>query len=496
MNWNYKHITHSFTLLLLLLLIPISVHAQTLNKPYIEDSGVIVNKNLNNKTANYIYSEKKNLYYSSAEYCNNLADVKKSLINHMYNKDSSFTINYKGDFSTLENDFTGVLNDIEKTDDYLAFSYSYVKWSAQGYDGNVNVVTFALDYLATKDQESYVNQKVTSILSTIIKSSMNDDDKEKAIHDYIVKNVTYDQSYSYYSAYDALSRGTAVCQGYALLAYKMLKQAGLNVKIVTGSAGGESHAWNLVEIRSKWYQLDCTWDDPVPDIGAISYDYYNINDTQMNVDHTWNKANYPQANSTYVYSPGDTLKHVESIKLNSENLSAKVGQSYKLQANILPQDASNKNVSWYSSDNKIVQIDGQGNLKAISEGNVVITAKSEDGNLIGLCKINVMKDFSTYRYWQEKRGIYLNKIWTITFKSNVDASSVNANSIYVFDETTQSKIDSNTKVSNNKVILTPNRSYESGHSYYLVIEKSVSSTNGNQISSPTAMKFNVSYNSN
>ncbi|MBV7275004.1 Ig-like domain-containing protein [Clostridiaceae bacterium UIB06] len=493
MNCNYKKIIYSFIPLIFLLFTSISVHAQTLNSPYLEDSGIIVNKSLNSSAIGYIHGEKNNIYYSSTEYCSSLTELKNSIIKHMYNKDSSFTISYKGDFSTLESDLNNILGDIENTDDYLAVSYSYMKWNAQGYSENLNTITFNFSYLATKEQEDYVDKKVTSILSTLITSSMTDDDKEKTIHDYIVKNVTYDQSYTYYSAYDALYYGTSVCQGYALLAYKMLKQAGLNVRIITGNAGGESHAWNLVNVRGKWYQLDCTWDDPVPDTGKVSYDYYNINDTQMGVDHTWNKADYPQASSTYVY-PGDTAKHVASVKIASGDLNLKVGQTYTLRITILPSDASNKNVSWYSSDNNIVQVDQHGTLTALSSGNVVITVKSEDGNIIDFCKVTVPKDFSKYTQWKEKKNIYLNKIWTITFQSTIDAASVNADSIYVFDETTQDKVDLKIKVSNNKVILTPNRSYSPDHSYYLVIEKSVKSTNGSQLAAPTAMKFNISYN--
>lgn len=493
MDYHYKKFAYFFTLLLLLLFIPIGVHAQTLSKPYIENSGIISNKNLYNKSSNYIYKEKKNLYNASLESCNTLTELQSSLMNHMYNKDSSFTINYKGNFSTLENDINNILSDIEKTDDYLSLSYSYVKWNAKGYEANLNVLTFNFDYLATKEQETYVNEKVTSILSKLLKASMNDDDKEKVIHDYIVKNVTYDENYGHYSAYNALYNGSAVCQGYALLAYKMLKGAGLNTKIVTGSANGESHAWNLVNIRNKWYHVDFTWDDPLPDIGGVSYDYYNINDVQMSVDHTWIKTNYPQANSTYMYSSdSSTIKHVTSIKINSQNLNLTVGQSSTLKATILPENADNKNISWYSSDDKIALVDSAGNLKAISEGNVVITAKSEDGNLIDLCKVTVKKDFNNYKYWQEKNSSNLNKTWTITFNDIIDRSSIDNNNIYVFDDTTQSKVDINIKVSSDKIILTPNRNYSSGHYYYLVVEKSVSSIDGKQMSYPTAMKFRIS----
>lgn len=493
MHKKYTKIIYFFILLFYLFFIPLTVNAKTINNPYTNDSGIIINKNLYTKQLQqYAYDKKATLYNSSLQYCVTLSDVKNSILTHIYNRDTSFTINYKGNFSTLKEDLSQVLDDIEKGDNYLSLSYSSAKWDAQGFNGNINIA-FTFEYLTTKEQENYVDEKVASILKNIIKDYMNDDQKEKAIHDYIVKNVIYDESLSYYSAYDALYRGKAVCQGYALLTYKMLKQVGINNRIVVGSAAGEPHAWNLVEIRGKWYHLDCTWDDPIPDVGGINYDYYNINDTQMSLDHFWDKNNYPQCNSTYVYSSGDNAKHVTSIKIIPEILSLEVGQSYKLQATILPLDATNKNISWYSSDNKIVKIDSDGNLTALSPGsNIIITAKSEDNNLISLCNVNVAKNFNSYNKWEEKNYVPSNKVWTITFNSNLDSNSINTDNLYVLDETMQNKLHISASAVNNKVILTPIKNYEPGHFYYLVIEKTVLSTSGKQIISPIIMKFNVS----
>ena len=84
----------------------------------------------------------------------------------------------------------------------------------------------------------------------------------KAIHDYVVKHVSYDTSYKAYTAYEALVNRSAVCQGYALLTYQLLKEAGIENHFVTGTGDGQPHAWNLVKIENKWYHLDTTFDDP------------------------------------------------------------------------------------------------------------------------------------------------------------------------------------------------------------------------------------------
>lgn len=90
---------------------------------------------------------------------------------------------------------------------------------------------------------------------------------KKKIHAWIEQNVAYDATLIKHSDYDALVPPyKTVCQGYALLSYKMLNQAGIQTKIVEGTAGGQAHAWNLVNLDGTWHHFDATWDDPIPDV--------------------------------------------------------------------------------------------------------------------------------------------------------------------------------------------------------------------------------------
>lgn len=111
----------------------------------------------------------------------------------------------------------------------------------------------------------------------------------KAIHDYVVKHVSYDTSYKAYTAYEALVNRSAVCQGYALLTYQLLKEAGIENHFVTGTGDGQPHAWNLVKIENKWYHLDTTFDDPVPDeqgASRIRISIYQMNKSQETMSGT------------------------------------------------------------------------------------------------------------------------------------------------------------------------------------------------------------------
>ena len=64
-----------------------------------------------------------------------------------------------------------------------------------------------------------------------------------------------------------LKEHKGVCQGYALLALKMLRELGIETLYVVGEVNTGPHAWNLVKVDGEWYHLDTTWNDPVPDRG-------------------------------------------------------------------------------------------------------------------------------------------------------------------------------------------------------------------------------------
>ena len=52
---------------------------------------------------------------------------------------------------------------------------------------------------------------------------------------------------------------------------------------------------------------------------------------------------------------------------------------YQLIATVLPEDATNKDVTWTSSNPNIATVDENGNFKALSNGRAIIEAKTEDG---------------------------------------------------------------------------------------------------------------------
>jgi len=82
--------------------------------------------------------------------------------------------------------------------------------------------------------------------------------------------------------------------------------------------------------------------------------------------------------------------NVTSIILDEENISMNVGDSDILTVTITPDNATNQNITWSSSDESIVTVNSEGEIEGISSGNTTITATTKDGNKKATCEITVI----------------------------------------------------------------------------------------------------------
>lgn len=231
------------------------------------------------------------------------SEMAQKLTGAMNNRRENITFVYKGKTAKLKAQIQNAVDQAMGSDPYLYYIIDSYAFSYRGSSSSANV-TVQVEYRETLQQTAYVNKQVQTALKEMIKPGMNNHQKVKVIHDWVVQRLEYDNSFSKYTAYEGLQSGSAVCQGYSLLTYKLLEGAGIPNKIVEGTArpeGGrtQSHAWNLVQLDGRWYHLDTTWDDPVPSVdGAASTAYYMRTDSQIRRDHSWTKS-YPAASVTY-----------------------------------------------------------------------------------------------------------------------------------------------------------------------------------------------------
>ncbi|MEG7965626.1 S-layer homology domain-containing protein [Bacillus cereus group sp. Sample30] len=231
-----------------------------------------------------------------------LAAFKDEVQKRINTYETNITLPYKTTNSNTKEVMNTLFNaykEVASKNEYTNNNRSNVSYGLSGSPGNYTF-TLKITYRETKEQTEYVMKQAKAIVSSITQAGMDDHEKVKAIHDYVVKHVSYDTSYKAYTAYEALVNRSAVCQGYALLTYQLLKEAGIENHFVVGTGDGQPHAWNLVKIENKWYHLDTTFDDPVPDEqGRVTYSYFNLSDEQIARNHEWNRGDYPQATTNY-----------------------------------------------------------------------------------------------------------------------------------------------------------------------------------------------------
>ena len=79
----------------------------------------------------------------------------------------------------------------------------------------------------------------------------------------------------------------------------------------------------------------------------------------------------------------------ESITLDKTELTLTIGACEKLTATVLPEDVTDKTVTWSTSDAAIATVDTEGNVTAISVGEAVITATC--GEISTSCRVIVEK---------------------------------------------------------------------------------------------------------
>ena len=195
-------------------------------------------------------------------------------------------------------------------------SGDFLRWQFKSYGGGATPekfneswtggyeVTYTVMWYTTSQQETQLNSYIkNTILPQLALGGKTTYQKVQAIYNWITKNVRYDYAHlndnTYklqYTAYAAAINKTAVCQGYANLFYRLANDAGIDCRIITGTADGGNgvwgpHAWNIVKMDDgNYYCLDATWDE-----GRSSYSYFLKGTAAFNKDHlvdTGEKATY------------------------------------------------------------------------------------------------------------------------------------------------------------------------------------------------------------
>lgn len=150
-------------------------------------------------------------------------------------------------------------------------------------------------------KQAIFNAEVNRIISTI-PSGAPDVVKELLIYDRIVIDSYYNTSAQWdeqandnWSAYGVIINKYGVCESYTEAFQLLCLKVGINCTGIVGTAGGDDHKWNAVQLDGQWYACDITFDDPIGGVaGETSHDFFNLTTVQMEQsDHSTAGSDQP-----------------------------------------------------------------------------------------------------------------------------------------------------------------------------------------------------------
>ena len=154
-------------------------------------------------------------------------------------------------------------------------------------------VLYTMEREELESAKSKFNAEINKIVSNAPQNA-SAYELEMYVHDYIIDNCEYDEEAAESkeriahegTAYGAIVEKKAVCSGYAMAFQLLCKKLGVDCVSVLGQGDNEYHQWNCVKLDDSWYQVDVTWDDDDENGDLCRYDYFNLTDSQMYIDHT------------------------------------------------------------------------------------------------------------------------------------------------------------------------------------------------------------------
>ena len=340
----------------------------------------------------------------------------------------AFSIAYTGDKSDLDLTFDWSLGDALRNmsarspdgpdnADYPALNVEDGTMACQ--DG---VYSFEIKYLATQEQINEVSRRAAEIVDSFALSGENDVTKVKLLYEYICTHYTYDDTLTKFSAYDGLTTGSMVCQGYALLTYKVMWNAGIPCRIVTGTSSGENHAWNIVKVDGRWYNIDTTWDAASEIGGVMNWDFFLKNTTDF-YDHT---RFYSYLTDAYQEAHPMAEKSISmprvTVLVNGStvtNLVVRAGIEVQLEAVL--SDGTDAEFQWSTENPELLTVTADGRVLANGLGSTVITVRVEGNRGILAAQVPVEAvELRTASPWAQEivTEFYLNQLLPFTLCSD------------------------------------------------------------------------------
>ena len=140
---------------------------------------------------------------------------------------------------------------------------------------------------------------------------------------------------------------------------------------------------------------------------------------------------------------------VTGVKLNKSETNLLVSGNETLTATVLPEDATNQNVTWKSDKPEIATVDANGKVTGVKAGEATITVTTEDGGKTATCKVTVKPNLVS-EITLAALAIYVGESKAITATVKPDDATNKALTWTSSDETVAT-VDATGKVTGKKI---------------------------------------------
>lgn len=152
---------------------------------------------------------------------------------------------------------------------------------------------------------------------------------------------------------------------------------------------------------------------------------------ENNLGELWDRVQLPNGMIGYVFQ--SYLRElpnvqIESIRVSVSNKRMKKGESQKLSVEILPEEAKNHAIEYTSTNDRVVNVDGEGNILALKSGVATIEVKARENNVSGSVEIQVYTPVTDMQLNTENLVIQKGerfRVIPIIFPDDADNSKVN-----------------------------------------------------------------------
>lgn len=221
------------------------------------------------------------------------------------------------------------------------------------------------------------------------------------------KTVSWSSDKTSVAKVDSNGKVTAVSAGTAIITAKTAngKTATCTVTVKSSVVEVTSITLNKTSLsleRNEYYQLTATVSPSNAADKTVTWSSSNTSIAKVDSKGVVTGVSAGTATITAKTSNGKsatckvTVKaatiEVLLISLNRTSLSLELNETYQLIATVSPSNATNKTITWSSSNTSIAKVDSNGKVTAVSAGTATITAKTSNG-LIARCTVEVKKGY-------------------------------------------------------------------------------------------------------